>query len=63
MAATKMIFHHMVLIFHSFKGSLPGDFQEVFHTTSRKSSTRLPASLLTGLLPYQVESKLVFVEE
>ncbi|KAF3587798.1 hypothetical protein F2Q69_00028430 [Brassica cretica] len=44
-------------------GSLPHDFQEVFHTTSRKSSTRLPASLLTGLLPYQVESKLFFVEE
>ncbi|KAF3550780.1 hypothetical protein DY000_02005117 [Brassica cretica] len=35
------------------------DFQEVFQTTSRKSSRRLPGSLL----PYQVESKLVFVEE
>uniref|UniRef100_A0A0D3DVY5 Uncharacterized protein n=1 Tax=Brassica oleracea var. oleracea TaxID=109376 RepID=A0A0D3DVY5_BRAOL len=32
------------------------DFQEVFQTTSRKSSRR-------GLLPYQVESKLVFVDE
>ncbi|KAF3541632.1 hypothetical protein F2Q69_00020214 [Brassica cretica] len=39
------------------------DFQEVFQTTSKKSSRRLPGSLLTGLLPYQVESKLVFVEE
>ncbi|KAG5399553.1 hypothetical protein IGI04_014160 [Brassica rapa subsp. trilocularis] len=43
MAATEMIFHHMVLIFHSFKGfsdvedfwarrlpgSFPNDFQEV----------------------------------
>ncbi|KAF3517724.1 hypothetical protein DY000_02060347 [Brassica cretica] len=66
----------MVLIFHSFKGfsdledfwdDLPvsrlkynalDDFQEVFQTTSRKSS-RLPGSLL----PYQVESKLVFVVE
>ncbi|KAL0671140.1 hypothetical protein Bca4012_033844 [Brassica carinata] len=32
------IFHHMVLISHSFKGSLPDDFKEFFHTTSRKSS-------------------------
>ncbi|KAL0748305.1 hypothetical protein Bca101_030307 [Brassica carinata] len=41
------VFHHMVLIFHSFKGRftnfryvflLPDDFQEVFQTTSRKSS-------------------------
>ncbi|KAF2533362.1 hypothetical protein F2Q70_00030654 [Brassica cretica] len=54
MAATKMVFHHMVLIFHSFKGfsdmdldmqvfqiwktSGLEDFQEVFQTTSRKSS-------------------------
>ncbi|KAF2596758.1 hypothetical protein F2Q68_00008265 [Brassica cretica] len=48
MAATKMVFHHMVLIFHLFKGfsdlkdfsarRLPDDFQEVFQTTSRKSS-------------------------
>ncbi|KAF3547661.1 hypothetical protein DY000_02001377 [Brassica cretica] len=39
------------------------NFQEVFQTTSKKSSRRLPGSLLTGLLPYQVESKFVFVEE
>ncbi|KAF3526189.1 hypothetical protein F2Q69_00048456 [Brassica cretica] len=61
MAATKMVFHRMVLIFHSFKSfsdldldiqvfqiwktSGLEDFQEVFHTTSRKSSTRLPGSL------------------
>ncbi|KAL0833193.1 hypothetical protein Bca101_085082 [Brassica carinata] len=32
------VYHHMVLIFHSFKGSLPDDFQEFFQTTSRKSS-------------------------
>ncbi|KAF3522797.1 hypothetical protein F2Q69_00051295 [Brassica cretica] len=68
MAATKMVFHHMVLIFHSFKGrfnnfryvflffrsefgyagfsdledfwarGLPDDFQQVFQTTSSKSS-------------------------
>ncbi|KAF2545523.1 hypothetical protein F2Q70_00021307 [Brassica cretica] len=50
MAATKMIFHHMVLIFHSFKGFpyLDLDMQvfqiwktsglENFQTTSRKSS-------------------------
>ncbi|KAF2532138.1 hypothetical protein F2Q70_00030638 [Brassica cretica] len=45
MAATKMVFHHMVLIFHSFKDledfwarRLLDDFQEVFQTTSRKSS-------------------------
>ncbi|KAF3593188.1 hypothetical protein DY000_02023510 [Brassica cretica] len=54
MATTKMVFHHMVLIFHSFKGfsdledfwairlpgrlPVPDDFQEVFQTTSRKSS-------------------------
>uniref|UniRef100_A0A0D3CSV5 Uncharacterized protein n=1 Tax=Brassica oleracea var. oleracea TaxID=109376 RepID=A0A0D3CSV5_BRAOL len=61
MAATKLVFHRMVLIFHSFKSfsdldldmqvfqiwktSEPDDFQEFFHTTSRKSSTRLPGSL------------------
>ncbi|KAF3554000.1 hypothetical protein F2Q69_00017119 [Brassica cretica] len=39
-------------------GSLPDDFQEVFQTTSRKSSG-LPRSLLA----YQVESNLVFVDE
>nr|VDD25160.1 unnamed protein product [Brassica oleracea] len=53
----------MVLIFHSVKGSLPDDFQEVYQTTSRKSARRLTGSLLTDLLPYQVESKLVFAEE
>ncbi|KAF2558618.1 hypothetical protein F2Q68_00014299 [Brassica cretica] len=47
MAATKMVFHHMVLIFHSFK-DLDLDMQvfqiwktsglEDFQTTSRKSS-------------------------
>ncbi|KAG5383990.1 hypothetical protein IGI04_035460 [Brassica rapa subsp. trilocularis] len=57
MAATKMVFHHMVLIFHSFKDfsdledfwarRLPYDFQEDFHTTFRKSSRRLLRSLLT----------------
>ncbi|KAF2564708.1 hypothetical protein F2Q70_00015418 [Brassica cretica] len=43
------------------------DFQEVFQTTSRKSSRRLPGSHLDflevfkrSLLPYQVESMLVF---
>ncbi|KAF3610790.1 hypothetical protein DY000_02045436 [Brassica cretica] len=45
MAAAKMIFHHMVLIFHSFKDL------EVFQTTSRKSSRRLPGSLLTESSP------------
>ncbi|WZZ85730.1 hypothetical protein YC2023_114309 [Brassica napus] len=55
------VFHHMVLIFHSFKGfsdledfwgrRLPDDFQEVFQTTSRKSSRRLPGSLLTESSP------------
>ncbi|KAF3539354.1 hypothetical protein F2Q69_00023800 [Brassica cretica] len=47
------------------------DFQQIFQTTSKKSSRRLPGSLpddfqevfRRGLLPYQVESKLVFVEE
>ncbi|KAF3584677.1 hypothetical protein F2Q69_00026998 [Brassica cretica] len=106
MAATKMVFHHMVLIFHLFKdldlicrffrsGSLLiesspmspfhnrserfgfldlgliymffrsgsdfgrpvrsllkynalEDFQKIFQTTSKKSSRRLPGSLLTG---------------
>ncbi|KAG5397281.1 hypothetical protein IGI04_019095 [Brassica rapa subsp. trilocularis] len=61
MAATKMVFHHMVFIFHSFKGRfinfryeflffrtgrLPNDFQEVFHTTSRKSSDRVLSHVL-----------------
>ncbi|KAF3511221.1 hypothetical protein F2Q69_00001989 [Brassica cretica] len=58
MAATKMVFHHMVLIFHSFKGFSDLDFDmqvfqiwnnsglENFQTTSRKSSRRLPGSLL-----------------
>ncbi|KAF3582541.1 hypothetical protein DY000_02030020 [Brassica cretica] len=57
MAATKMVFHHMVLIFHSFKGFSDLDldmkvFQiwktsglEDFQTTSRKTSRRLPESL------------------
>ncbi|KAF2558380.1 hypothetical protein F2Q68_00017935 [Brassica cretica] len=50
------------------------DFQEVFQTTSRKSSRRLPEVFQTtsrksfrrlpgSLFPYQVEFKLVFVEE
>uniref|UniRef100_A0A0D3BTB1 Uncharacterized protein n=1 Tax=Brassica oleracea var. oleracea TaxID=109376 RepID=A0A0D3BTB1_BRAOL len=82
MAATKMVFHHMVLIFHSFKDlsnlplifsvlshlnvfgdagfsdledfwarRLPDDFQEDFLMTSRKSSRRLPRSLLTESSP------------
>ncbi|KAF2614945.1 hypothetical protein F2Q70_00012405 [Brassica cretica] len=63
MAATKMVFYHMVLIFHSFKGfsDLNLDMQvfqiwktsglEVFQTTSRKSSRRLPGSLLTDSSP------------
>ncbi|KAF2530394.1 hypothetical protein F2Q70_00030640 [Brassica cretica] len=50
MAATKMFFHHMVLIFHSFKGFSDLDLEmqvfqiwkisrlEDFQTTSRKSS-------------------------
>ncbi|KAF3603264.1 hypothetical protein F2Q69_00034593 [Brassica cretica] len=74
-----MVFHHMVLIFHSFEdldldmqvfqiwmtsgledfqtnfrqllGSLPDDFQEVFQTTSRKSSRRLPGSFMTESSP------------
>ncbi|KAF3519273.1 hypothetical protein DY000_02063541 [Brassica cretica] len=60
MAATKMVFHHMVLIFHSFK-DLDLDMQvfqiwktsglEDFQTTSRKSSRRLPGSLLTESSP------------
>ncbi|KAF3488657.1 hypothetical protein F2Q69_00052755 [Brassica cretica] len=45
--------------FQRLPESLPDDFQKVFQTTSRKSSRRLPGSLL----PYQIESKLVFVEE
>ncbi|KAF3565986.1 hypothetical protein DY000_02013113 [Brassica cretica] len=60
MAATKIVFHHMVLIFHSFK-DLDLDMQvfqiwktsglEDFQTTSRKSSRRLPGSLLTESSP------------
>ncbi|KAF2556005.1 hypothetical protein F2Q68_00014324 [Brassica cretica] len=49
MAATKMVFHHMVLIFHPFKDledlwarRLPDDFHEDFQTTSTKTSRRLP---------------------
>ncbi|KAF3556563.1 hypothetical protein F2Q69_00016172 [Brassica cretica] len=48
MAETKMVFHRMLLIFHSFKGfsdlkdfwarRLPDDFQEVFQTTAKKFS-------------------------
>ncbi|KAF2563896.1 hypothetical protein F2Q70_00017868 [Brassica cretica] len=57
MAATKMVFHHMVLIFHSFKdfSDLDLDMQifqirktsglEDFQTTSRKTSRRLPGRL------------------
>ncbi|KAF2542843.1 hypothetical protein F2Q70_00036239 [Brassica cretica] len=63
MDATKMVFHHRVLIFHSFKGfsDLDLDMQvfqiwknsglEDFQTTSRKSSRRLPGSLLTESSP------------
>ncbi|KAF3577862.1 hypothetical protein DY000_02034113 [Brassica cretica] len=54
MAATKMFFHHMVLIFHSFKDAGFSDpdldmqvfqtwktsRQEVFQTTSRKTSRK-----------------------
>ncbi|KAF3575218.1 hypothetical protein F2Q69_00062595 [Brassica cretica] len=60
MAATKIVFHHMVLIFHSFK-DMDLDMQvfqilktsglEDFQTTSRKSSRRLPGSLLTESSP------------
>ncbi|KAF3575309.1 hypothetical protein F2Q69_00058728 [Brassica cretica] len=47
------------------------DFPEVFRMTYKKSSRRLPESLpeegslpeAGSLLPYQVESNLVFVEE
>ncbi|KAF3544898.1 hypothetical protein DY000_02008084 [Brassica cretica] len=62
MAATKIIFHHMVLIFYSFKGfsdledfwarRLQDDFQEDqedFQTW--KSSRRIPGSLLTESSP------------
>uniref|UniRef100_A0A0D3E381 Uncharacterized protein n=1 Tax=Brassica oleracea var. oleracea TaxID=109376 RepID=A0A0D3E381_BRAOL len=44
-------FNQMVLIFHldiRLPVSLPDNFEEVFQTTSRKSSRRLPGSLLTG---------------
>ncbi|KAF3525723.1 hypothetical protein F2Q69_00049662 [Brassica cretica] len=73
-----MVFHHMVLIFHSSKGfnqmvlifhldmfyrSGSRRLKEVLQTTSRKSSKRLPGSLLMGSSSNQVESKLVFVEE
>ncbi|KAF3593831.1 hypothetical protein DY000_02021437 [Brassica cretica] len=63
MVATKMVFHHMVLIFHSIKGfsDLDLDMQvfqiwkisrlEVFQATSRTSSRRLPGSLLTESSP------------
>ncbi|KAF2594549.1 hypothetical protein F2Q70_00042619 [Brassica cretica] len=63
MAATKIVFHHMVLIFHSIKGfsDLDLDMQvfqiwkiswlEVFQATSRKSSRRIPGSLLTESSP------------
>ncbi|KAF2580387.1 hypothetical protein F2Q68_00005493 [Brassica cretica] len=50
MAATKMVFHYMVLIFHSFK-DLEDFWLEDFQTTSRKSSRRLPESLLTKSSP------------
>ncbi|KAF3497124.1 hypothetical protein DY000_02055072 [Brassica cretica] len=46
------------LLVSRLKYNAVDDFQEVFQTTSRKSPRRLPGSLL----PYQVESKLVFVE-
>ncbi|CAN6979706.1 unnamed protein product, partial [Brassica oleracea var. botrytis] len=59
------VFHHMVLIFHSFKDAgfsdLDLDMQvfqiwktsglEDFQTTSRKSSRQLPESLLTESSP------------
>ncbi|KAF2532608.1 hypothetical protein F2Q70_00030431 [Brassica cretica] len=63
MAATKIVFHHMVLIFHSFKGfsDLDLDMQvfqiwkisglEDFQTTFTKSSRRLPGSLLAESSP------------
>uniref|UniRef100_A0A0D3D285 Uncharacterized protein n=1 Tax=Brassica oleracea var. oleracea TaxID=109376 RepID=A0A0D3D285_BRAOL len=38
------------------------DFQEVFQTTSKKSSRKSSRRLLGSRLPYQVESKFVFVE-
>ncbi|KAF2561036.1 hypothetical protein F2Q70_00015181 [Brassica cretica] len=45
MAATKMVCFSDLEDFWARK--LPDDFQEVFQTTSRKSSRRLPGSLLT----------------
>ncbi|KAF3497941.1 hypothetical protein DY000_02052694 [Brassica cretica] len=77
-----LVFNQMVLIFHldmffqiwirkSFNYNALEDFQEVFRTTYKKSSRRLPGSLpesgslpeAGSLLPCQVESKLVFVDE
>ncbi|KAG5397389.1 hypothetical protein IGI04_019203 [Brassica rapa subsp. trilocularis] len=81
MAATKIVFHHMVLIFHSFKGKsinfryvffvfykgfsdLNLDMRvfliwksyglEDFQTTSRKSYRRLPGGLLTESSPMSI---------
>ncbi|WZZ65730.1 hypothetical protein YC2023_077100 [Brassica napus] len=41
-------------VFQIWKTSEPDDFQEFFHTTSRKSSTRLP-----GSLPYDFQEVLI----
>ncbi|KAF2591579.1 hypothetical protein F2Q70_00040502 [Brassica cretica] len=45
------LFYLRLLLAKRLPGSLPDDFQEVFQTTSRKSSRRLPESLLTESSP------------
>ncbi|KAF3485486.1 hypothetical protein F2Q69_00055981 [Brassica cretica] len=49
--------------FRRLPGSLPDDFKEVFQTTSKKSSRKSSDGVFFHILPYQMEFKLVFVEQ
>ncbi|KAF2567722.1 hypothetical protein F2Q70_00027671 [Brassica cretica] len=53
MAATKMVFHHLVLIFHSFKGFSDLGMIYMFFR-SRSDFGRPMGSLLGSLLKYNV---------
>ncbi|KAF3499002.1 hypothetical protein DY000_02057183 [Brassica cretica] len=46
MAATKMVFHHMVLIFHSFK-----DFSDIEDFWAKRLADNFQGSLLTESSP------------